>query len=720
SNGDAGSNIAFDLSGEAYVTGRSFATWGAPINAHAGNDDVFVARLDSSGALVWNTFLGSSNYDVSYGIAVNSAGNAYVTGYSYVTWGAPINALAGGSDAFVAKLDSSGALVWNTFLGSSYGDTGYNIAVDSSGEAYVTGRSYATWGTPINAHAGNDDAFVVRLDSNGALVWSTFLGSSNYDYGWGIAVDSSGNAYVTGYGYATWGSPINAHAGLFDAFVAKLTQDTTPPDVAMSSPSADPTNSSPIPVTVQFTETVTGFDASDLSAVNGTVSNFSVVDGDTYRFDLTPSAVGDVRVDIAGGAAQDSSGNPSAAAPQFIRRYDNVAPSVTAFTAPTSSTSLTIPISTFTASDNFAGVNGYMITESAAPPLVTDPGWSASAPATYSVPTDGMYALYPWVKDSAGNVSSVFGSPVNVMVDTTPPVVLSITRLDPNPTTGTSMNFAVTFSEPVTGVDTTDFLPLPTGTLSGATVSGLSGSGASYTVTVDIVSGAGDLSLSLSDDDSISDAAGNPLGGAGAGNGDFTGEAYTRYQPTTMNFASLGTYDGHIIESSETSTSGGTASSTGTTLNVGDGASDRQYRGFLHFNTATLPDGAVIVSISIRVKLLGVTGTNPFLTHGALQVDIRLPFFGTGMGLAASDFQSAPSVANVGFFNPTPLAGNWYNADLTSAAFPSLNLTGPTQFRLSFALDDNDDGGADYLRFYSGNSTTASYRPVLTVTYYVP
>ncbi len=720
SSDDTSYNIVVDTAGNPYVTGFSNATWGAPVNAYAGGGDAFAAKLNMNGALVWNTFLGSGDYDLGTGIAIDSADNAYLTGFSNIGWGTPVNTHAGGYDAYVAKLASSGVLVWNTFLGSSSNDMSYGIAVDSAGNPYVTGHSFAAWGAPINAHAGGYDAYVAKLAPSGVLTWNTFLGSGSEDYSYGIAVDAAGNAYVTGYSDATWGAPINAHAGNYDAFVARITQDSTTPDVAISSPSADPTNSSPIPVTVQFTETVTGFDANDLSALNGTVSNFAAVDGDTYRFDLTPLAVGDVTVDIAGGAAQDISGNPNNAAPQFIRRYDNVAPSVTAFSAPMSSTSLNIPISTFTASDNLVGVSGYMITESATPPLVTNAGWSASAPATYNVLANGLYTLYPWAKDAAGNVSSVFGSPLNITVDTISPVVLSITRLDPNPTTGTSMNFAVTFSEPVTGVDLADFLPLPAGTLSGVTVSGLSGSDASYTVTVNIVTGSGTLTLALSDNDSISDAAGNLLGGSGAGNGDFTGgEAYTRYQPTTTNFASLGTYDGHIIESNENSNSGGTATPTGTSLNVGDGTSDRQYRGFLHFNTASLPDGAVITSLSIRVRLLGITGANPFLTHGNLQVDIRLPFFGTAIGLAASDFQSAPSAANAGFFNPTPLAGNWYNANLTNAALPFLNLTGTTQFRLSFTLDDNDDGGADALRFYSGNAT-ASNRPVLIVTYYVP
>ncbi|MEW5940339.1 MAG: SBBP repeat-containing protein, partial [Chloroflexota bacterium] len=175
-----------------------------------------------SASLGWNTFGGSSSYDLGRDIAVDSAGNSYVTGHSDAMWGAPINAYAGSADVIVAKFNSSGALVWNTFLGSSADDVGLGIAVDSAGNAYVTGYSDATWGAPINAFAGVPDAFVARLDSSGALVWNTFLGSSNYDISYGIAVNSTGNAYVTGYSDTTWGAPINAFAGNGDAFVARL------------------------------------------------------------------------------------------------------------------------------------------------------------------------------------------------------------------------------------------------------------------------------------------------------------------------------------------------------------------------------------------------------------------------------------------------------------------------------------------------------------------
>ncbi|MFC1591059.1 SBBP repeat-containing protein [Thermodesulfobacteriota bacterium] len=119
--------------------------------------------------------------------------------------------------------------MWNTFLGSTNSDSGNCIDVDQSGNVYVSGMSGATWGSPVNPHAGDADAFVAQLDGSGNLSWNTFLGSTNSEYGYGIDVDQSGNVYVSGNSGATWGSPVNPHAsdGKNDAFVALLNNEST-------------------------------------------------------------------------------------------------------------------------------------------------------------------------------------------------------------------------------------------------------------------------------------------------------------------------------------------------------------------------------------------------------------------------------------------------------------------------------------------------------------
>jgi hypothetical protein len=207
-----------------YTTGNSSVTWGSPVQAYGGgSNDGFAAKLNSStGALVWNTFLGGSGSDQDRGITIDGSGNVFVMGYSTDTWGSPVRSYTGGDDAFVAKLDSSGALTWSTFLGGSAPDQGHGIAVDGHGNVYGTGYSFDTWGSPARAHAGLADVFVVRLNSVGSLTWSTFLGGPGIDYGNGIAMGGSGSVNLTGHSYATWGSPVRAYAGGVDAFVAKV------------------------------------------------------------------------------------------------------------------------------------------------------------------------------------------------------------------------------------------------------------------------------------------------------------------------------------------------------------------------------------------------------------------------------------------------------------------------------------------------------------------
>ncbi len=221
--------VAVDASGNAYVTGMSIATWGSPVRAFGGGStDAFVAKVNSSGTLTWNTFLGGTGSDYGNSIAVDASGNVYVAGTDYGgnTWGSPVRASSGGDEAFAAKLNSSGALTWNTFLGSGGNDYGQGVAVDSSGNVYVAGYSNATWGTNVqrNYSSGND-GFAAKLNSSGALTWNTFLGGSAWDQANGIAVDGSGNVYVAGYSSGTWGSPVTAFSGfgaVANASVAKL------------------------------------------------------------------------------------------------------------------------------------------------------------------------------------------------------------------------------------------------------------------------------------------------------------------------------------------------------------------------------------------------------------------------------------------------------------------------------------------------------------------
>ncbi len=184
-----------------------------------------------------------------------------------------------------------------------------------------------------------------------------------------------------------------------------------------------------------------------------------------------------------------------------------------------------------------------------------------------------------------------------------------------------------------------------------------------------------------------------------------------------MVFYSDQEYDGWVLEQDEDSGKGGTFDAGVATARVGDDDADRQWRSILHFNTAALPDDAVITGVTVRIKKEGIVGTNPFDTHGYLVVDIKAGAYRDNPALEKLDFHAVGSRGNVGRFIKTPSAG-WYRAPLRAVSYPLLNLAGTTQFRLRFATDDDNDGTADYLNFYTGNYSANA--PQLIVTYYVP
>jgi hypothetical protein len=186
----------------------------------------------------------------------------------------------------------------------------------------------------------------------------------------------------------------------------------------------------------------------------------------------------------------------------------------------------------------------------------------------------------------------------------------------------------------------------------------------------------------------------------------------------TLSFKSQAANDGYVIESTETSGLGGTANSSLTYIQVGDFDGDRQVKGFLSFDTSALPDTAIVTGATLQMRYSSKSGTNPYTTHGPLLVDIKSPFFGGGVSLLKWDFQAGAGAANVANCAAAAVSG-WYSCEMTNS-FSFVNLLGSTQFRMGFTLDDNDDGGADLVRFNSGNHANAAYWPVLIVEYYVP
>ncbi len=254
---DDGRGIAVDAGGNAYVTGftasdeASFPEIVGPDLTYNGGDDAFVAKVNATGtALVYAGYIGGSDSDYGNGIAVDSSSNAYITGItdsgeaSFPVTGGPDLTHNGLGDTFVVKVNSTGsALVYAGYIGGSINDWGYGIAVDGGGNAYVTGYTWSTepsfpvTGGPDLTSSDEGDAFVAKVNSTGsALVYAGFIGGSDYETGLGIAVDSAGNAYVTGYtrsSEATFpviaGPDLTFNGGSYDAFVAKIAAEPAAP-----------------------------------------------------------------------------------------------------------------------------------------------------------------------------------------------------------------------------------------------------------------------------------------------------------------------------------------------------------------------------------------------------------------------------------------------------------------------------------------------------------
>jgi hypothetical protein len=232
--------IAVEDSSNVFVTGlthsANFPTLNARQPATAGPGDAFVTKLTSEGALAMSSYLGGSAGDIGMGIDLDGIGNIYITGTTSSTDFPIRNAfqsVGGGdvSDLFVTKLLRNGELSYSTYLGGSNVDAVEGIDVDAVGVAVIGGSTTSTdfpmMGAVQNSHAGGTwDAFIAGLAPNGMLAFSSYLGDFYGDYGWGVAVDGIGNAYITGStGSADFPTknPLQPSlAGGGDAFVTKL------------------------------------------------------------------------------------------------------------------------------------------------------------------------------------------------------------------------------------------------------------------------------------------------------------------------------------------------------------------------------------------------------------------------------------------------------------------------------------------------------------------
>jgi hypothetical protein len=226
----AGESIALDNAGNFYLTGyfAGTATFGSYNITSAGELDIFVVKCDSVGNVLWARSGGGTVADQGLSIAVDSFGNSYVTGVFGETAtfdSVSLTSVAGSADVFVAKYDSTGSVMWARSAGGADIDQGYGIAVDAEGNSHVAGvfRGNATFGSFTLISNGADDIFVAKYDPDGNVVWTQSAGGISLDSGYGIAIDTLGNSYITGsfVGTVMFGAFKVASAGGTDVFVAK-------------------------------------------------------------------------------------------------------------------------------------------------------------------------------------------------------------------------------------------------------------------------------------------------------------------------------------------------------------------------------------------------------------------------------------------------------------------------------------------------------------------
>jgi hypothetical protein len=339
---DIGLGVAANGNGVATVAGITYSqdfspiTAGAFQSAYGGAGDAFITTIDTTqcgnGSFTYSTYLGGSGLDEGNGVAIDSTGKVYVTGMTKSSGTGAFPTTSGAyqtackldsqgncnGDAFVAKLDPTQAgaasLLYSTLIGGSSGDSGNSIAVDPSDNAYITGSTNST-DFPVTTAVfqptyggGNADAFVTKLDPAGAtLVYSSYLGGSNTDLGNGIAVDTTGAAYIAGQTCST-DFPLSNPAqltpgGNCDAFISKV---IVSPGIALSpagltfAPQLLNTTSQPQTITLDNGDapltitsiTITGTDAGDFAQNNDCGTSQPPGGKCTITVTFTPTAAG--------------------------------------------------------------------------------------------------------------------------------------------------------------------------------------------------------------------------------------------------------------------------------------------------------------------------------------------------------------------------------------------------------------------------------------------
>jgi hypothetical protein len=227
---DIGYAVALDNAGNVYATGyfQEDANFAGTILTSLGSYDLFITKLNPDGFMIAAFRAGGIESDVGTGIALDPAGNVYLTGYFNlsIAFGPFVMTSYGGSDIFITKLNSGAIYQWARQAGGTNEDEGLSIAADSQGNVYSTGYfiDSALFGNVTLTGYGEQDAYIAKLDTNGYLSWAVKGGGTGYDYGDGIAVAGTGDIYCTGAfeQTAVFGDDMLTSQGSLDVFVTKL------------------------------------------------------------------------------------------------------------------------------------------------------------------------------------------------------------------------------------------------------------------------------------------------------------------------------------------------------------------------------------------------------------------------------------------------------------------------------------------------------------------
>ena len=230
---DRAYSVSVDALGNSYVAGffgSPTITFGSTILTNAGIYDIFLAKYDANGNILWAKSAGGTGTDRAYSVSVDALGNSYVAGFfnsPTLTFGSTSLINMGSYDIFLTKYDANGNILWAKKAGGTSDDETFSVAVDTSGNSYVAGWFASltiTFGSNTLTNVGSSDLFLAKYDTNGNVIWAKSAGGTNYDYTYSVTVDASGNSYVAGYFKSptiTFVSPALTNAGGYDMFIVK-------------------------------------------------------------------------------------------------------------------------------------------------------------------------------------------------------------------------------------------------------------------------------------------------------------------------------------------------------------------------------------------------------------------------------------------------------------------------------------------------------------------